>query len=253
MLIKEVFLRMGKVTAIASGKGGTGKTFVTAGLGIALAKRNRRVLLIDFNPYLRGIDLMLGTDNGLLFDMGDIFSGNCSPNRAIYQCEGIGGLFIMSASQNTNDNISPELMKSLMDVLKDEYDYILIDCHGCGRIFEAAVRSSGQTVILTNAESLAVRCAEKISRKLKEMGLNNNHLVINNFNERKFFRLDCFQDIDEIIDKIGVRLLGMIPEDEEFAFALQKSSPFAVRTKAAYAFDRIAARLDGVDVSLFIE
>ena len=253
MLIKEVFLKMGKVTAIASGKGGTGKTFVTAGLGIALAKRNKKVLLIDLNPYLRGIDLVLGTDNGLLFDMGDIFSGNCSPDKAIYQCEGIRGLSIISASQNTNDNISSELMKSLMDVLRDEYDHILIDCHGCGKIFETAVQSSEQVIIVTDAEPLSVRCAEKTSRRLKEMGLNNNRLLINNFNEKKFFGFDYFQDIDEIIDKIGVRLLGMVPEDEEFAVALQRSSPFSVKTKAVYAFDRIAARLDGVDVSLFLE
>ena len=253
MLIKEVFLKMGKVTAIVSGKGGTGKSFVTAGLGIALAKRNKRVLLIDFNPYLRGIDLMFGTDNGLLFDMGDIFSGNCSPQKAVYSCESISGLFIMSASQNTDDNINPELMRSLINAIENDYDHILIDCHGAGKIFETAVMSSEQVIILTNAEPLSVRCAEKIGRKLKEMGLDNTRLVINNFNEKKFFRLDCFQDIDEIIDKIGARLLGMVPEDEEFAFALQKSSPFGVRTKAAYAFDRIAARLEGMDVSLFIE
>ena len=244
---------MGKVTAIVSGKGGTGKSFVTTGLGIALARRNKRVLLMDLDLYFRGIDLMLGTDDGLLFDMGDVFNGNCSPEKAVYSCEGIGGLFIMSASQGMDDNIDTNVMRSLINALKADYDYILIDCNGAGKAFEAAAVESETVIVLTDAEPLSVRCAEKMSCRLKEMGLHNARLLMNNFSEKVFFRLNCFQDIDEIIDKIGARLLGIVPEDEEFAFALQRSSPFGVRSKAVYAFDRIAARLDGIDVSLFIE
>ena len=108
---------MGKVTVITSGKGGTGKSTVTAGLGAALIRRGGRVLLIDCDAGMRGIDLMLGVSGELVFDIADIINGNCSPASAIYPCKTLPELYILPAPQNVRDELSPSVMKQLTDVL----------------------------------------------------------------------------------------------------------------------------------------
>ena len=119
---------MGKVTVITSGKGGTGKSTVTAGLGAALARRGNRVLIIDCDAGMRGIDLMLGVSGELVFDIADIVGGNCPPASAIYPCKTVPELYVLPAPQNVRDEISPFIMKQLVSVLKKYYDHILIDC-----------------------------------------------------------------------------------------------------------------------------
>lgn len=242
---------MGKVTVITSGKGGTGKSTVTAGLGAALVRRGSRVLLIDCDAGMRGIDLMLGVSGELVFDIADIINGNCSPASAIYPCKTVPELYILPAPQNIRDELSPSVMKQLTRVLRNYYDHILIDCPaGIGAGFETAAAPADRAVLVTNAEPLSVRGCDKVRRKLQICDVEDIRLIINRFNERKFRRMDAYADLDAVIDDAGARLLGVIPEDGVAAGASQKGLPIEGKMRAAAALDRIAARLDGKELPL---
>lgn len=245
---------MGKVTVITSGKGGTGKSTITAGLGTALVRRGNRVLLIDCDAGMRGIDLMLGVSGELVFDISDIINGNCSPASAIYPCRTVPELYILPAPQNIRDEISPSIMRQLTKVLTRYYDHILIDCPaGIGTGFETAVAPASQAVLVANAEPLSLRGCDKVRQKLRQCSVSSIRLIINRFNEKKFRRMDSFPDLDSVIDEAGARLIGIIPEDNEACALSQKGMPIEGKMKSVYAFDRIAARFDGKYVPLRIE
>ena len=242
---------MGKVTVITSGKGGTGKSTVTAGLGAALVRRGNRVLVIDCDAGMRGIDLMLGVSGELVFDIADIVGGNCPPSSAIYPCKTVPELYILPAPQNVRDEVSPYVMRRLVHVLQKYYDHVLIDCPaGIGSSFESAACAADRAVMVANAEPLSVRGCEKVRQKLRQLRIPEIRLLINRFSERKFRKLDAFIDLDSVIDKAGARLIGIVPEDSAAAACTQRGEPLEGRIKAVYALDRIAARRDGVDVPL---
>lgn len=244
---------MGKVTVITSGKGGTGKSTVTAGLSAALVRRGNRVLVIDCDAGLRGIDIMLGINGELVFDISDIVNGNCPPSGAIYQCKTIPELYILPAPQNVHDKLSPGIMRQLTKVLAKYYDHILIDCPaGIGIGFEAAAAPAVQAIIVANAEPVSLRSCDKIRQKLRQLKISEIRLVINRFNKRKFRKLGVYPDLDAVIDTVGARLIGVVPEDSNAAAEAQKGNPIEGRYKAAAAFERIAARLDGVNIPLEI-
>ncbi len=242
---------MGKVTVITSGKGGTGKSTFTAGCGAALVRRGSRVLIIDCDAGMRGIDLMLGVSGELVFDIADIVNGNCPPASAIYPCKTVPELFVLPAPQNVRDEVSPYIMKQLVTVLKKYYDHILIDCPaGIGIGMESASNAADRAILVANTEPLTIRGCDKVRQKLRELHIPEIRLVINRFHERSFRKLGTFSDLDAVIDKAGARLLGIVPEDPSAAACAQKGLPIEGKHKAVYAFDRIAARLDGVEVPL---
>ena len=244
---------MGKVTVITSGKGGTGKSTVTAGLGAALVRRGNRVLVIDCDAGMRGIDLMLGVNGELVFDIADIVSGNCPPASAIYQCRIVPELYILPAPQNVEDEVSPYIMKQLVRVLEKYYDHILIDCPaGIGSGFESAAAAAQRALLIANAEPLSLRGCDKVRMGLRQLAIPEIRLVINRFNERKFRKLNSFPDLDAVIDKAGARLIGVVPEDHAAAASAQRGEAIEGKLHAVYAFDRIAARLDGVSIPLSV-
>lgn len=245
---------MGKVTVITSGKGGTGKSTITAGLGAALVRRGDRVLLIDCDAGMRGIDLMLGVSGELVFDVADIINGNCPPTSAIYPCKTVPDLYILPAPQNVRDEISPSIMRRLTKILVRYYDHILIDSPaGIGAGFRSASAPANSAILVANAEPLSLRGCDKVRHKLRHSQVSDIRLIINRFNERRFRRMDVYSDLDSVIDEAGARLLGIVPEDNTAAALSQKGNPIEGRLKAAYAFDRIAARMDGRDVELVID
>ena len=239
---------MGKVTVIISSKGGSGGSFTAAGLGVSLAKRGKSTAVVDCCSGMRCIDSMLGVSDRVVFDMGDVLDGGCDIKNAVCLSGFAPELYVMPAPLE-DMSVSAENLRHLLDTLSDSYEYILADCHagdlayGLSRCF--------QTVIVAQARPLSVRNSNKIFMKCRECGGSDMRLVINRFDEKNFFGSGCFSDLDEVIDKVGARLLGIVPEDEILGLSLEKGIPAKDRSRAAYALDRIAARIDGIDIPLF--
>lgn len=255
---------MGAVTVITSGKGGVGKSTISAGLGCALACRGKRVLLIDGDAGLRSLDVMLNIDQQVVFDISDIINGNCEPIRAIYSCadSGLPNLFVLPAPSQERDVLHPKVMKRLVGILAPYYDHILIDSPaGIGRGFASAVAAAQRALVVTTPNPVCTRDSDKIRQLLNQMGMPIQRLVINRFQKDTFYKLNQYDDLDTIIDSTGIRLIGIVPEDT----ALMGDIPEAVtrvlnnsvqrffapkNSPGALALHRLASRLEGENVPL---
>lgn len=242
---------MSDVIVVASGKGGTGKTTVCVCLAVAMVQQNKRVLLIDCDCGLRGPDLMLDAGDGILFDCSDAVCGNCKPEQAVYPCKSSDNLFIMAAPFDTDNEISPSVFAQLVENLKNSYDYVIIDSPaGVGSGFATAAAPARRALIVTNAEPISLRGAVKVKSKLKQQGVENIRLVINRFDRRQFEQLDCYEDLDEVIDIAGVRLAALVPNDIRISAILQKGLAGFNWSSVATVFDCLAKRIDGFEVPL---
>ena len=244
---------MGRVTVITSGKGGVGKSTVTCGLGAALVRRGRRVLLVDTDAGLRSLDYMLGISQELVFDLADVVNGSCEPAQAIYPCQGSKGLFVLPAPQNTEDTVSPQIMKQLIAALSRYYDHVLIDCPaGLGRGFLSAIAPAQRALVVSTPDPLCLRDADKVRRLLQKNGVGELRLVINRFEPKRFFRSGTYADLDAVIDAAGIQLIAVIPQDAATAVSAAKGTPVAGKSPAAQAFNRLAALLEGENAPLVL-
>jgi septum site-determining protein MinD len=249
-MIAEVYY-MGAVTVITSGKGGVGKSTVSAGLGYSLARRGKRVLLVDGDAGLRSLDRILGVDEQLVFDISDIISGNCEPIRAIYPCGQSAGLFLLPAPSREEKIVSPILMKRLVPILAQYYDHVLIDCPaGIGKGFESAVAAADRALVVTTLDPVCLRDSDKVRGLLNRQGVAELRLVINRFNYNAFKKLNYFKDLDSVIDSAGIRLIAVIPEDVQIASAAANAVPYPQKSAGTLALSRLAARLEGERVPL---
>lgn len=245
---------MNDVIVVASGKGGTGKSTVCVGLSVALVKQNKRVLLIDCDCGMRGIDLMLDTSEEILFDCSDAVRGNCSPNEAVYRSKNLLNLDLMAAPFDTDNEISPSVFKQLVDSLKGSYDYVIIDSPaGIGSGFMTAAAPADRALIVTNAEPTSLRGAVKIRTKLSSLGIIDSRLIINRFDRKQFGQLGCYEDLDEVIDRAGTRLIALIPLDLRLSAIMQNGCAGLNWSPAITVFDCLAKRLGGVNVPLAFE
>ncbi len=242
---------MGAITVITSGKGGVGKSTTCVGLGAALAQRGRRVLLVDCDAGLRCLDQMLGLGEEVVFDISDIVAGNCEPIRAIYPSRTIPGMFLLPAPTKEENSIRPALMKQLMPILARYYDHVLLDCPaGIGRGFASAAAAADRALVVATADPVCVRDCDKVRQSLLRAGVNSQRLIINRFSYSGFFKMDCYHDLDSVIDSAGIRLIAIIPEDAQVAAAAAQAVPFPQKSSGAKALSRLAARLEGEHVPL---
>ena len=233
---------MGKVFATVSGKGGVGKSSVTAGLGIALAQKGKRVLLVDMDEGLRCLDLLLGVDKTAVFDLSDILSGKAIED-AVYPCAYKEGLFLVPAPAKTGLIVN-DALRSFATSVKDMFDIVIFD-FPAGINEEQYLSLPEDTLFLTVAipDPVSVRDAAAISDVLYSKNLEAR-LIINRF-KYKLKRKLRFKNVDEIIDTATLRLIGIVPESDEIAlFSLKKKLP--KRSRAFKAFSRITDRLEGV-------
>lgn len=238
---------MSKVIVLASGKGGTGKTTVSVGLGVALAKQlHKKVLLIDCDSGMRGVDLMLGLEQDLVYDVSDAVGGGCDKSAAIYVAPNVYGLHMMPAALSADDEVSPSVLKELVEELKNDYDYILIDSPaGTGSGFEAAAAAADMALIVINPEIISVRGGKKIRARLTEVGITDVRLVINRFSLPRFIGTNGFNNLDEVIDAVQTQLIAIVPEDIYIACLTQKGFYGKAMLPAARAFFNLALRLEG--------
>ena len=242
---------MSKVIVLASGKGGTGKSTVSVGLAVALVKLNKKVLLVDCDSGMRGVDLMLGVEKELVYDVSDAVGGGCDKSAAIYVTQNVYGLYMMPAALTADDEVSPSVLKELIDDIKGDYDYILIDSPaGTGSGFEAAAAAADAALIVINPEPTSVRGCLNIRRKLTEMGIEDTRLVINRFWPERFCKMGIYKDLDSLIDTAQTQLIAIIPEDLQIAAIAQRGETGQKSAPSMEAFKNLAARLEGENVPL---
>ncbi len=240
---------MNQICVVTSGKGGAGKSTVTAGLGYALARLSGRVLLIDADAGLRSLDLMLGVAGSTMFDLSDVFAGRCEPVKAVYPSPVFQNVFVMPAPIHLEEMCNADEMRRLCRGLKHYYDWVLIDCAaGIGRGFETAVAAADRALVVTTPDMVCARDAQIVARLLDEHQVNS-HLVINRLRPAKVME-GSMPDVDEIIDTAGIQLLGIIPEDEAVAVANANGRPLPADCHAAVCFGNIARRYAGESVPL---
>jgi septum site-determining protein MinD len=242
---------MNSVIVITSGKGGVGKSTVTAGLGTALAARGRRVLLIDGDAGLGSLDLMLGVAEHRVFDIADVISGAAEPDKAVYVSAFEPNLFLMPAPGTEEDVVSPDIMRQFVTVLSRYYDHILIDSPaGVGQGFLSACASAGRALVVATPDPVCLRDAAQTRLRLLEAGIRQQRLVVNRFSAAQFRARGSYGDMDSVINAAGIRLIAVVPEDPKLAASALGSERMPEKSPGALALGRLAARLEGEVIPL---
>lgn len=243
---------MGIVTVIASGKGGVGKSTITSILSIELAKLGKKVLIIDGDAGLGNLDYILGVSEKLVYDISDVVDGSCdNVTKAIYRCKCAGELFLIAAPQSEDDLISATVMKQLVFMLRDHYDYIFIDSPaGLGRGFKSAAAPADRAIIVTDLNPISIRASGKVSAALLDSNIDSIRLIINRFSKKALKAAKLYDDLDAVIDSCGARLIGIVPDDEKILLSGSELLDLKKDAPSACACRRIAARITGKDIPL---
>ena len=244
---------MGQCIAVVSGKGGTGKTSFTAGVGEALAVSGRRVLCLDCDVGLRNLDLALGLSDRALMDFSDVAQGRCSLESAVVEHPRLPGLFLLTAPVRTRGRpVTETQMADLLAEVRKRYDFCLLDAPaGLGTGFLLATASADRAVVVTTTDPSSLRDAQHTVMELDRFGSGKLHLVVNRV--RKKMLRSMHATIDDAIDKAGLPLLGVVPEDDALLLSLNRGVPLLLdnsQCPAASAYRNIAKRIQGGRVPL---
>ena len=242
----------GMVLVITSGKGGVGKTTTVANIGAALAALGRRVVLVDADIGLRNLDVVMGLENRIVYDIVNVMENKDLPVRkALIKDKRVESLFLLPAAQTRDkDAIKPEQMKELCEELRQEFDYVLIDCPaGIEQGFRNAVAGADLALIVTTPEVSAVRDADRIIGLVEAEGLRGPRLILNRLRPDMVKRREMM-DIEDVLDILHIDLLGVVPDDEAIIISTNKAEPIAFdnNSKAGQAYRNIARRLEGEEV-----
>ncbi|KYD32826.1 septum site-determining protein MinD [Parageobacillus toebii NBRC 107807] len=246
---------MGEAIVITSGKGGVGKTTTTANVGTALAILGKRVCLVDTDIGLRNLDVVMGLENRIIYDLVDVVEGRCTVQKALVKDKRFDDhLYLLPAAQTSDKSaVTPEQMKQLVDELKQDYDYVLIDCPaGIERGYRNAVAGADEAIVVTTPEVSAVRDADRIIGLLEnEEHIKPPRLIINRIRSHMVKNGDML-DVDEIVMHLSIDLLGIIADDENVIKASNKGEPIVLdpNSKASIAYRNIARRILGESIPL---
>lgn len=245
---------MGEAIVITSGKGGVGKTTTTVNIGTALALSNKKVCLVDSDIGLRNLDVLMGLENRIIYDIVDVAEERCQLNAALIRDKRFECLHVLPAAQTVDKTaINPEQMKKIIQELKQEYDYILIDCPaGIERGYKNAVAGADKSIVVTTPESSAVRDADRMIGLLEqETEMEPPKLVINRIRKHLVKKGDML-DVDDVVAILAIELLGIVPDDDEVIAASNQGEPIALNpsNKASIAYRNIARRMLGETVPL---
>lgn len=244
----------GRVIVITSGKGGVGKTTTTANVGMALAQMGEKVALLDADIGLRNLDLALGLENRIVYDIVDVVEGRTKLRSALIKDKRTPNLALLPAAQTRDKSaVSPEQMKQLVaEILEEGYTFILIDCPaGIEQGFKNATAGANEAVVVTNPEMSSVRDADRIVGLLEAQELRNPKLIVNRIRPKmvKSQEMLAVEDVQEVLGS-GVKLLGVVPDDEAIITSTNRGEPVSMSetTLAGQAYRNIARRLRGEEV-----
>jgi len=221
---------MGEVIVVTSGKGGVGKTTTTANLGSALALKGKKVVLVDTDIGLRNLDVVMGLENRIVYDIVDVVEQKCKLRQALIKDKRFEQLFLLPAAQTRDKSaINEEQMKELTNKLKEEFDYILID--GIEQGFKNAIAGADRAVVVTNAEISSIRDADRIIGLLEASEIRNPELIINRIRPN-MVRKGEMMDVNDIVDLLSINLIGVVPDDEYIITQTNKGEPAVINKKA---------------------
>ncbi|MDZ4764725.1 MAG: septum site-determining protein MinD [Chloroflexota bacterium] len=240
-----------KVITITSGKGGVGKTTTTANLGISLARMDQKVVVIDADIGLRNLDIVMGLENRIVYDLVDIIEGRCKLRQALIKHKLFPELYLIPAAQTRDKTaVSPADMIQLTDQMRQEFDYILIDSPaGIERGFRNAVAPADEVLIVTNPEVSAVRDADRVIGLLEAENKKAPRLILNRAKVEQIRKGEMLS-AEDVTDILAIKLIGIVPEDDQVVPSSNSGVPITLNdnSRAGQAFRNIARRLMGEDV-----
>ena len=243
---------MSEVIVITSGKGGVGKTTSTANIGTGLAKLGKSVVMIDTDIGLRNLDVVMGLENRIVYNLVDVVEGNCRMKQALIKDKRYSNLYLLPSAQTRDKTaVNPEQMKKLIDELRPEFDYILLDCPaGIEQGFKNAIAAADRALIVTTPEVSAIRDADRIIGLLESNDIHKINLIVNRLRMDMVKRGDMMS-IEDVIDILAIDLIGAVPDDEHIVIATNQGEPLAGDSSlAGTAYMNICKRILGEEVPL---
>jgi septum site-determining protein MinD len=242
---------MGEVIVITSGKGGVGKTTTTANLGAGLASLGKKVVLVDTDIGLRNLDVVMGLENRIVYDIVDVIEGRCRLKQSLIKDKRLESLYLLPANQTRDKSaISRQQMITLTDQLREEFDFVLIDCPaGIESGFKNAIAGADLALVVTTPEVAAVRDADRIIGLLEADDMEMPRLIVNRLRP-DMVRKGDMMDIEDMMEILAIDLLGVVPEDEYIVISTNRGEPAVLtgNSQAGHAYHNISRRLLGEEV-----
>ena len=245
---------MSEVIVITSGKGGVGKTTSSANLGTGLAMLGKRVVMIDTDIGLRNLDVVMGLENRIVYNLVDVVEGNCRMKQALIRDKRYPNLYLLPSAQTRDKSaVNPEQMIKLIEDLRDEFDYILLDCPaGIEQGFKNAIAGADRALVVTTPEVSSIRDADRIIGLLETQDMRSIHLIVNRVRLDMVRRGDMMS-VDDVMDILAVPLLGAVPDDEAIVISTNQGEPLAgMDTPSGQAYLDICKRLLGEEIPLYV-
>lgn len=244
---------MGEVIVITSGKGGVGKTTTSANIGTGLAAQGKKVVLMDTDIGLRNLDVVLGLENRIVYDIVDIANGNCKLKQGMIKDKRFEDLHLIPAAQTKDKTaVTEDQMRGICNELKQEFDYIIVDCPaGIEQGFKNAIAGADRAIVVTNPEVSAVRDADRIIGLLEANDLGNPMLILNRLRPNMVKQGDMM-GVDDILEILAIKLLGVIPDDDNIVISTNRGEPIVLdeQAMAGKAYRNIVKRILGEEVPL---
>lgn len=245
--------KMGTAIVITSGKGGVGKTTTSANIGTGLAMLGKSVVVLDADIGLRNLDVVLGLENRIVYDIVDVVEKNCRLKQGLIRDKRYENLYLLPAAQTKDKSaIKPEQMLELVGELKKQFDYIIIDSPaGIEQGFQYSIAGADLAFIVTTPEISAVRDADRVIGILEAKGLQDPKLIINRIRPEMVKRGDMM-NMEDIEDILAIELIGVVPDDEEIVISTNKGEPAIIEgnSLAGKAYMNITRRILGEEIEL---
>lgn len=242
---------MSEVIVVTSGKGGVGKTTTSANVGTGLAAAGKKVVLIDTDIGLRNLDVVMGLENRIVYNLVDVVEGNCRIKQALIRDKRYPGLYLMPSAQTRDkSSVNPEQMIKMIHVLKEQqFDYIILDCPaGIEQGFQNAIAGADRALVVTTPEVSAIRDADRIIGLLEANEFKQIDLIINRVRYEMIKRGEMMT-VSDVADILAVPLIGIVPDDENVVIATNQGEPLVGNsTLAGRAYQNICMRILGDEV-----
>jgi septum site-determining protein MinD len=246
-------LDMGEVIVVTSGKGGVGKTTTSANIGTGLAAAGHSVVLVDMDIGLRNLDVLMGLEKRIVYDLVDVTSGSCRLKQALIRDKRFENLFLLPASQTKDKtSVNPEQMKVLAAELKETFDYAIIDCPaGIEQGFNNAIAGADWAIVVCTPEISSVRDADRVISLLEAAELKDPRLIINRIRPEMMKREDMM-NISDILDILDVKLIGAVPDNESIITSTNRGEPVVMdkKSRAGEAYRNITRRIEGEELPM---